>query len=88
MVFDEDYESKKSEIWNKVYDSTEQLMKNTSECELEYYESARNRIILQNVLLGLLLVLALLLLYVVAKLVILPLRRSTDFIRNHEKIMK
>jgi len=82
MVFDQSYEDKKSEIWGSVLNSTEQLMENTRALELEYYESAKHRIIIQNILMALLLGFALIFLFAIAQLVLLPLGNSTEYIRT------
>ena len=86
MVFDDNYNNKKNDIWDNVATSTEELMSVASEREMAYYKSARTRIIIQGCLLLLLLVLAVILLLAVARLVILPLRASEGYIREHDKL--
>lgn len=82
MVFDKNYEDKKNEIWNNVLSSTEQLMENTRMREMEYYQAAKHRMVVQNVLMILLLAFALALAYAVGQLVLLPLRNSTEYIQK------
>ena len=86
MVFDDSYDNKKSEIWNNVLDSTERLMENTRQRELEYYNSARRNIITQNILTVVLLALVLILASLTARMVILPMRASTRYIQRNKAL--
>ena len=86
MVFDDSYDNKKTEIWNSVLDSTERLMENTRQRELEYYNNARRNIIIQNILTVVLLSLVLVLAGLTARMVILPMRASTRYIQRDKAL--
>ena len=86
MVFDDNYDSKKTEIWTNVLNSTEHLMEITRDREVQYYEKARRSIITQNILTMVLLALALILASLTARMVILPLRSSTRYIKNNKAL--
>ena len=86
LVFGDEYEKKKTEIWGNVLDSTERLMENTRDREVEYYNDSRSRLIIQNCLMIVLLALALFLFIITAQLIIFPLTRSAGYIRNNKKL--
>ena len=86
MVFDDNYNEKKSEIWDSVLDSTESLMENTRAHEVDYYNDARSRLIIQNCLMVVLLALAMFLFIITAQMIIFPLTRSAGYIRNNKKL--
>ena len=86
LVFGDEYEKKKAEIWDNVLSSTERLMENTRDREVKYYNDARSRLIIQNCLMVVLLALALFLFIITAQLIIFPLTKSAGYIRNNKKL--
>jgi len=86
MVFDDNYNQKKTEIWNNVIDSTETLMETTRAREVDYYNDARSRLIVQNCLMVVLLALAMFLFIITAQMIIIPLTKSAGYIRSNKKL--
>ena len=86
MVFGEGYQQMKDQIYNDVYGSVETLMKSTRQQQIDSYEKIHGSIIGQDFLLIFMLLVALFMLAMTAKLVVNPLKKSTELIRKKEPL--
>ncbi|MDO4869882.1 MAG: GGDEF domain-containing protein [Bacillota bacterium] len=86
MVFDEDYEAKKAEIWSGVYGSIDNLLKDTRDRQIGSYQTVQRLLKRDNVLLILLLLLTIAMVLTTARMVVIPLRNSSAFIRKNQSL--
>ena len=86
MVFDDTYESYKTEIRQGVYTGLDNLVKDTKSDQLSSYARASNISNRQNVLFFIMLFLTALMLLITAMGVIIPINKSIDYIQRNEPI--
>ena len=86
IVFDDEYESYKTEIVQGVYTSLENLIRDTKTDQLSSYKRASNLVKRENFLFFAMLLLTALLLIITATGVIYPINRSISYIQKNEMI--
>lgn len=86
MLFDDNYDEMKSNIINNVIGGLGELVERTHEKQLESYEHAKELSKREHIMLFVILIATLAMLFVTASKLIVPLRKSTQYIKNGEPL--
>ena len=86
MVFDEEYESYKTAIRKGVFDGLDNLIKDTRSDQLASYSMANRILHRSHILFFIMLLLMVIVLFIMAFGVIIPINRSIAFIQKNEKM--